>query len=179
MRNQSSRTRVLRLCRGAAIAALYVALTYLAMLMGLDKGAVQIRFSEALCVLAAFLPEAVPGLYVGCLLANILTGAMLPDIILGPVATLIGALGAYMLGAVIRKRGIKSIAFKCLVPLPTVIANTAIVPFVIYYCYIAPSERTLAALPAIALGVLAGEIISAGVMGMLLYLSLEKSRMHL
>ena len=96
------------LCRGALIAALYVVLTWLCSLVGLDKGVIQMRLSEALCVLPAFTGAAVPGLFAGCLLANLLTGSALPDIIFGSLATLIGALGAYAL----RKN-------KWLVPLPT------------------------------------------------------------
>ena len=71
------------LCRGALIAALYVVLTWLCSLVGLDKGVIQMRLSEALCVLPAFTGAAVPGLFAGCLLANLLTGSALPDIIFG------------------------------------------------------------------------------------------------
>ena len=87
------------LTQGAVIAALYVALTYLASLMGLSSGVIQVRLSEALCILPIFLPAAVPGLAVGCLLANALTGAVVMDIVLGPVATLAGALGTRLLRA--------------------------------------------------------------------------------
>ena len=75
-------------------AALYVALTYLANALGLASGAIQFRLSEALAILPFFTPAAIPGLYIGCLLANILTACAPLDIALGPVATLLGALGA-------------------------------------------------------------------------------------
>lgn len=178
MRN-TSRKRALALCRAAIVAALYVALTYLAMLFGLDKNAIQVRFSEALCILPVFFPEAVGGLYVGCLLANILTGAAALDIALGPIATLIGAIGAYLLGIAIRKGNIKSFLFKCLVPIPTIIANTIVVPFVVYICYTAPSEQSLLLIPYFAATVFVGEVISAGVLGMLLYTAVEKNKKHL
>lgn len=167
------------LCRAGIIAALYVALTYLAMLFGLDKNAVQVRFSEALCVLPAIFPEAVGGLAVGCLIANILTGAAALDIAIGPVATLIGALGAYLLGKLIKRHGIKNRLFKCLIPVPTVIANTVTVPFIIYVCYTAPSERAWGLIGFYALTVFAGEVISAGILGMLLYTAIEKKQRFL
>ena len=62
------------LATASLIAALYIALTYLAMAFGLDKNAIQVRFSEALVALCLITPAAIPGLTVGCLLANILTG---------------------------------------------------------------------------------------------------------
>ena len=63
----------LTLTRGGMIAALYVALTYASAIVGLSSGAIQLRLSEMLTVLPAFLPEAIPGLYLGCLIANLLT----------------------------------------------------------------------------------------------------------
>ena len=88
---------LLYLTQGAMIAALYVLLTYAASLLGLASGVIQFRLSEMLCILACFTPAAIPGLYVGCLLANILTGAVVWDILFGPVATLVGALGTWLL----------------------------------------------------------------------------------
>ncbi len=151
------------LCRGALVAALYVALTWLCALVGLDKGVIQMRLSEALCVLPAFTGAAVPGLFVGCLLANLLTGSALPDIIFGSLATLIGALGAYFL----RRR-------KWLVPLPTVLANTLIIPFVLRFAYGAEGS-----IPYFMLTVGAGEVISAYICGMLLYAALERRAANL
>ena len=151
------------LCRGALVAALYVVLTWLCALVGLDKGVIQMRLSEALCVLPAFTGAAVPGLFVGCLLANLLTGSALPDIIFGSLATLIGALGAYFL----RRR-------KWLVPLPTVLANTLIIPFVLRFAY--GAEGTI---PYFMLTVGAGEVISAYICGMPLYAALERRAANL
>ena len=146
------------LCRGALVAALYVVLTWLCALVGLDKGVIQMRLSEALCVLPAFTGAAVPGLFVGCLLANLLTGSALPDVVFGSLATLIGALGAYFL----RRR-------KWLVPLPTVLANMLIIPFVLRFAYGAEGS-----IPYFMLTVGAGEVISAYICGMLLYAALER-----
>ena len=151
------------LCRGALVAALYVVLTWLCALVGLDKGVIQMRLSEALCVLPAFTGAAVPGLFVGCLLANLLTGSALPDVVFGSLATLIGALGAYFL----RRR-------KWLVPLPTVLANTLIIPFVLRFAY-----GTEGSIPYFMLTVGAGEVISAYICGMLLYAALERQAANL
>lgn len=151
------------LCRGALIAALYVVLTWLCALVGLDKGVIQMRLSEALCVLPAFTGAAVPGLFVGCLLANLLTGSALPDVVFGSLATLIGALGAYFL----RRR-------KWLVPLPTVLANTLIIPFVLRFAYGAEGS-----IPYFMLTVGAGEVISAYICGMVLYAALERRKAQL
>ena len=92
-RNQSTTGRI---TQGAAIAALYVALTMI--VAPIAFGPVQFRISEALCVLPYFLPSAVPGVTVGCFLANLLCGAAPLDVVFGSLATLIGAVGSYYLG---------------------------------------------------------------------------------
>ena len=112
--------KVLFIVHAALIAALYVVLTLLANTLGLANYAVQIRFSEALTILPFFTPAAIPGLCIGCLLANIITGCALPDIIFGTVATLLGAVFTYMLRR-----------YKWLAPLPPIVANTLIVPFIL------------------------------------------------
>lgn len=149
--------KVLFLTQAAMIAALYVVLTYLANALGLANYAIQVRFSEALTILPFFTPAAIPGLFVGCLLSNILTGCALIDIIFGSIATLIGAVFTYML----RKH-------KFLVALPPILSNTIIVPFILKYAYqIEPIWLS-------AVTVSIGEIISCGVLGMLLLFGLEK-----
>lgn len=154
------------LTRGAAIAAIYVILTYLSHVFGLASGVIQLRLSEALCVLPAFLPEAVPGLTIGCLISNILTGCAPWDVVFGTVATLLGVLGARIL-ARLASKSFGSIAF--LIPLPTVISNALIIPFVLRYAYGAPD-----ALPFMMLTVGIGEFLSAFVLGTLLYFSIKK-----
>ena len=159
----SKRTR--DLTRAAMIAALYVALTYLAFSFGLSgQGSVQVRFSEMLCVLPYFTASAVPGLTLGCLLANLLTGAHVLDILFGTLATLLGALGSRMLRR-----------WRFLVPLPPIIANTVIVPFVLRYAYL----TTDVAFPLLFLSVGLGEILSVGVLGTVLMLALQKHRKYL
>lgn len=149
---------------GAIIAALYVGLTYLSYALGLDKGAIQLRLSEALCVLGAFTPAAVPGVSVGCFLANLLTGCHPLDIVFGTVATVLGALGGYLLRFLLRKAG-----GVFLVPLPNIIANTLIIPFVLQYAYGVTDGYFF-----LVLTVGAGEILSSGALGGLLALSLKK-----
>ena len=156
MKNQKS-NHTLLLVQAAMIAALYVVLTYIANAMGLASSAIQIRFSEALTILPYFTPAAIPGLFVGCFLSNILTGCAIPDIIFGSIATLIGAL----LTRRLRK-------CKWLAPVPPILANTLIVPFVLLYAYgIQPLWLSF-----ITVGI--GEVISCGVLGMLLLIVLEK-----
>ncbi|MBQ7982551.1 MAG: QueT transporter family protein [Clostridia bacterium] len=143
---------------GALIAALYVALTYLAAMLGLSGGVIQIRFSEALTILPAILPAvyapgAVLGLFIGCILANALTGALVWDIVFGSIATLLGALGTYAL------RRVPALGW-----IPPVAANTVIVPLVLQHVYGVPDAWWF-----IALTVGIGELISCGGLGYLLY----------
>lgn len=154
--------KVLYIVHAALIAALYVVLTYLANALGLASNPVQVRFSEALTILPFFTPAAIPGLFIGCLLANTLTGCLLPDIIFGTAATLIGAVFTYLL----RKN-------KWLAPIPPIVANTVIVPFVLLYAYgFKPLWFSF-------LTVGAGEIISCGILGMLLLTVLQKYRKYI
>ena len=125
------------LCDAAMIAAIYAVLNVV--FMPISFGPVQCRVSEALTVLPAFLPSAVPGVAIGCLIANILGGAMLPDIIFGTLATLIAAVASYVLTRSMhselhtaRRAGLK---FRLLAVLPPVISNTLIIPFVLKYAY--------------------------------------------
>ena len=148
------------------VAASYVVLTYFSAAMGLSSGVIQCRLSEALCVLPYFMGWcAVPGLAIGCLLANLLTGSVIYDILFGSLATLLGALGAYAL----RKFALRRVRF--LLPLSTILANAAIVPFVLQYAYGIPDAWWL-----LCLTVGIGEILAAGVGGVLMSFLLEKYR---
>ena len=119
MKNKS----VLFMAQAAMIAAIYVVLTIV--FAPFSFGEVQVRIAEALPIFPVFTPAAIPGLFIGCLIGNILGGALLPDIIFGSLATLIGALFTYLL----RKRS------KFLAPLPPILANIVVVPFVLRYAY--------------------------------------------
>ena len=158
-----TKTQTLYLTRGALIAALYVALTYASALFGLASGTIQFRLSEMLCILPIFLPEAVVGLTVGCLLANILTGAVLWDVIFGTLATLIGAVGARLLRKLPER-------LKPIATLPTIFANALIVPFVLIFAYGAPDAYWF-----LFLTVGLGEAVCAGALGTCLYYSLKKT----
>ena len=137
------------LTQAAMIAAIYVVLTFVANAFGLANYAVQVRFSEALTILPIFTPAGIPGLFIGCLISNILTGCAIPDIIFGSLATLIGAFGT---------RALKSNRF--LAVLPPIAANAIIVPLILKYAY------GLEPLWFSFLTVTAGEIISCGVHGL-------------
>ena len=158
MRNSATRKRIIYVCHSGLIAALYTVLTVFVGAFGLANGAVQFRISEALCVLPFFTPAAIPGLTIGCLLSNLFTGCLWQDILFGTLATLIGAVGA---------RALKKVFW--LVPLPTVVANTVIVPFVLAYAYHAEGG-----VPFLMLTVGLGEILSAYVLGIVLLLALKK-----
>ncbi len=167
--NASAKARLVKLCHGALVAALYVALTYLSAMVGLDKGAIQIRFSEALVVLAFLSSAAIPGLTVGCFLANLLTGGSALDLILGPIATLIGALGAYLIGRTNNKRTARWIC-----TLPNIAANTVIVSLICLFSYSAPGSEARSVLPIYFATVGAGELLSCGVLGTAFLLTSEK-----
>ncbi len=146
------------LTQAAMIAALYVVLTLAISAFGLASGAIQVRVSEALTILPYFTPAAIPGLFIGCLLSNIITGCALFDVIFGSIATLLGAVGTYLL----RKH-------KWLAPVSPIIANTIIVPFVLSYVYGTPGT-----IPYLMLTVGIGEVLSCGVLGMVLLFALNK-----
>lgn len=160
---KKSKNLTLYLTRGALIAALYVVITQLATLVGLSSGAVQFRISEALCILPLFFPEAIPGLFVGCLISNLLVPeAHVLDIIFGSVATLIGAGGAFALRNLPEK-------FKWVATIPTILANMIIVPFVLIFAY-GSEDSYLFMLATVGLG----EIVCAGIGGSALYYLLKK-----
>lgn len=153
----NNQNQVMLLVQAAMIAALYVVLTFIANALGLASSAIQIRFSEALTILPYFTPAAIPGLFIGCLLSNVMTGCALPDIIFGTLATLIGAIFTRKLRR-----------YKWLAPIPPILSNAVIVPFVLLYAYgIKPLWFSFVT-------VTAGEIISCGVLGMILLFSLQK-----
>ena len=157
---KKTKNTTLYLTQGAMIAALYVVLTMIANAFGLASMAIQVRFSEALTILPYFTPAAIPGLFAGCLLSNLMTGAMPWDVIFGSLATLMGAMGAYAL----RRQ-------KWLLPLPPIVANVIVVPPLLAYVYQIPGS-----IAYFALTVGAGEIISCGILGMLLLFALERYR---
>ncbi len=153
-----NRTAVQQLTQGAIIAALYVVLTLI--FAPISFGAMQVRIAEALTILPLFTPAAIPGLFVGCLLANLIGGAVALDVVFGSIATLIGAVGGWLL----RKN-------RWLVPIPAILANTIIVPLVLKYGYGVDLPLLLS-----ALYIAVGEILGCGVLGELLATVLLKRK---
>ena len=162
VRRGSASTRYLT--RGALVAALYVALSYVATVFGLASGAIQFRISEALCILPVFMPEAIPGLFVGCIISNIIGGCVPWDIVCGSIATLLGALGAYALRKLPNK-------YKWAATLPNFFANVIIVPFVLMYAY-----AVEAGFFVLALSVGIGEAVCGVLCGSILYYSIKDQR---
>ena len=153
----NTRKNIHNITFAAMVAALYVVLTFVANSIGLASGVIQVRLSEALTILPFFSGAAIPGLVIGCVTANWLTGCVFLDIVFGSLATLIGALGSYLL----RK-------YKFLVPLPPVLANTIIVPYVLRFAYDVPDS-----IPFMMATVGAGEIISCYILGLALLFALQ------
>ena len=149
--------RILFMTQAAMIAAIYVVLTVLFAPFGF--GEIQVRIAESLTILPLFTPAAIPGLFIGCMIGNIIGGAILPDIIFGSLATLIGALFTYLL----RKQN------KYLAPMPPIVANTVIIPLVLHHAY-----GIALPIPFMMLTVGIGEVISCGVLGMILLAALQK-----
>ena len=146
---------------GGLIAALYVALTFVSNAFGLASGAIQVRLSECLTILPCLLTSAIPGLTVGCVLANLLTGCAAWDIVFGSLATLLGAIGTRLL------RSKPLLAW-----IPPVVSNMIIVPLVLMHVYHIPDvtifERTFSGFLPLMITVGIGEIISCGILGLLL-----------
>ena len=150
---------LLFMTQAAMIAAIYVALTYLFAPISFSE--IQIRIAEALTILPVFTPAAVPGLFIGCLIGNTVSGALLPDIVCGSLATLIGAFFTWKLRN----------AHPFLAPVPPILANTLVVPFVLKYAYMVDLPILL-----MMLTVCIGEILSCGVLGLILYYALRPHR---
>lgn len=156
--------KVLHTVHAAVIAALYVVLTMAANSLGLANHPIQIRFSEALTILPVFTSAAIPGLFVGCILANFMTGCLIWDTVFGSIATLLGAIGTWML-----RDCMKQTAQKWAATLPPILSNTIIVPLVLTYVY-----QFEGSLPYFVLTVGIGEILSCGLLGMLLWKTLRR-----
>ena len=164
MRNR----KVTFIVQAAVTAALYVVLTMLANALGLASHTIQVRFSEALCILPVFTTAAIPGLWIGCVIANLMTGAIIWDIIFGSLATLLAAVVTCKL---------RNHKFLC--TLPPVIANMIVVPFVLRYGYGIPpvylkGVDVTIAFNALTVGI--GEVISVCVLGGILLRILQKYR---
>ena len=164
MRNKS----VLFITQAAVIAAIYVVLCQI--FAPISFRDVQVRIAEALTILPFFTPAAIPGLFVGCILGNLLGGAIPLDVVFGSFATLIGALGTWAIGKWIRGKHPNGNKIKCLLPVPPILSNTIIIPFILFYGYgiHVPIWMQMATVGL-------GEVLSCGVIGMILLFALEKA----
>lgn len=142
---------------GAMTCAVYVIVTLA--IKPIASGPVQVRLSEALCVMPCFTPYAIPGLFLGCFVSNFISGSLFLDTVFGSIATLIGAIGTYFF----RKN-------KYLCVLPPIISNTLIVPFVLAYVYKFPGSVYW-----FMVTVGAGELVSCGFLGIFLYNIVKKA----
>ena len=156
MRKQSMKT--VSVVYAAMIAAIYVVLCYI--FQPFSNSVIQVRVAEALTILPYFTPAAIPGVTIGCFLSNLLTGRDVLDIVFGTLATLIGAILSYKL----RRH-------KFLVPVPPIVANILIIPWVLRFAY----GETLP-IPFMMLTVGIGEVISIGIIGMILLFALNQYR---
>lgn len=139
--------------QAALIAAIYAVLTIA--FAPLSYGQIQVRFAEALTILPALTPAAIPGLFIGCVVANIFGGNGPIDIVFGSLATLLAAYLSYRMPK------------KWLVPLPPVIVNAIVVGFILNYLYQLPLVLSM-------VWVTLGELIACYVLGYPLLVLLDK-----
>ena len=154
----SKRTPTSFITQSAVIAAIYVVLTVV--FAPISFNVMQVRISEMLTILPLFTSAAIPGLFIGCILGNLLGGAIVLDVVFGSIATLIGAVGGYLL----RKN-------RWLVPVPAIVSNAVIVPFVLKYGYGVDMPIWI-----MMLYVAAGEIISCYILGEIFASILKKNK---
>ncbi|WP_101698067.1 QueT transporter family protein [Clostridium minihomine] len=159
--------RTVFLVQGAMIAAFYVVLTILSSAMGLAYGPVQFRLSEALTILPAFTPAAIPGLAIGCLLSNLGSPFGVVDIVCGTGASLLAAVMSYQL------RRFRLGGLPVLSAVPPVLCNAVVVGAEL--AFFLPSGFSMAGFLAAALSVGAGQLVILAVLGLPLAAVLEKT----
>jgi uncharacterized membrane protein len=148
--------------QAALFAAAYATLTIL--LAPISFGQQQLRVAEALSIFPAFTPAAIPGLFIGCLIANTVSFYGLPDLIFGSAATLISAQLTYMISKAVKDRSVLTQVL--LIPLPAVVINTVVIGVMISVLASVP-------FPVAAFGVAAGQTLSCYGLGAPLYLLLR------
>lgn len=164
-----NKKKIIVMAHGAMIAAIYAAATYLCAVFAIAYGNIQFRLSEALTVLSVFTPAAIPGLTVGCILANISSPFGIWDIVFGSLATLLAAITARAL------RNIKFRNFPLLSLIMPVIFNSLIVGAEL--TFLLPSDKTkLVTFVIYALEVGIGELAVCVAGGIPLYYAVQKSK---
>jgi len=156
-----NRKKTLFITEAAVIAAIYIVLVLIFQYSSF--GPIQFRIAEALTVLPYFTPAAIPGVTIGCFLSAVLTAADILDIVFGSLATLIAAILSYKL----RRH-------KFLVPIPPILVNAFVVPWVLRFAY---GEAQPVYLMMLSVG--AGQLAAAGVVGMILLFALDKVKHHI
>ena len=165
-----------RLCRAGIIAALYVALTYAFMPFAFGPTVIpfQVRPAEALCILPLFFVEAVPALWIGCMLSNLGSPYFVYDVLIGSFATLIAAFSSYMVGLFIKKDGFRLIIGGIF----PILFNALIIPLIIVFlCDGGEGYSSLAAAYFSFVGSIAlTEAVWVYALGSPLYYSVKKLR---
>lgn len=154
--NYNSTSKTYFMVYAAAIAAIYTVVTMV--FAPISFGPIQFRISEVLCILPLFTPAAIPGLFIGCLLSNFLCGAAMLDVVFGSLATLLGAVGSYL----VRRN-------KWFVCIPPILANTIVIPWVLRFAY-GSEDMILYAMVTVGIG----EILAIGVLGNLFMLLMNQ-----
>ncbi len=160
-----NKKRTMFVVKAGVIAAVYVVLTLVSAMFGLSSGVIQVRISEAMSFLPFVSPAAIPGLTIGCLISNAIAGGVPLDVGFGSVATLVGALGAWTIGKMFKKR--KTFGM-IIATIPNVVSNTLIIPWVLKFAYGAED-----AIPFMMLTVGIGELIASVVLGTILITALR------
>lgn len=155
--------------QSAVIAALYAGLTYAASMLNLAYGSIQFRFSEALTILAAISPAAVPGLTIGCFLGNITSPYGMIDVICGTLATFIAAVLSY------KTRNVRFRDLPLLSAIFPVIANAVIVGIEI--TVFMPEGFKLQAFLINALQITLGQSLMCYGLGLPLYKVIKKTKL--
>ena len=163
--------------QAAIIAALYVVLSLLMYTFSYLE--IQCRVAEALCMTIFYTPAGIFGVVIGCLITNLFGGSPL-DTIFGTGATLMAALLTYPIVRTIRKKHGPVLKMKhaLLIPIPTVLCNAIIIPFVLYFGYgvttVGNVSSMLPVLGLLSFSVFAGEMISCYVFGPLFVLAMNR-----
>lgn len=160
------KTKTRFLAEAGLIAALYAVTTYFCALWGLAYGEVQFRFSEALTILPLFTPAAIPGLAIGCFIANLGSPMGMVDVVCGTAATLAAAI------AVRAVRHVRAKNIPWLAPIFPVLANAIIVGLEI--SWFMPEGLTWAGFVAAAFSVGLGELVVCYGLGLPLSIALDK-----
>lgn len=155
-----------RIVESAIIAAIYVVLTFFSASIGMAYTSVQLRLSEALTILPALTPFAVPGLTLGCLIANLTSPFGVIDLIFGTLATFLSALLTRLL------RNVKFKGLPVLAPLPPVVVNAVIISLLI--CFSSPEGFSISAFCVMSGLIALGQFIMCYGLGLPLYMLLKK-----